>query len=190
MSRFVVATAVVLLCTIAIDRSAGADKMQLVVDGQPRTYLLERPSTPGPSPTIITLHGANGTAERIAQQTGLGRVGPDNGFAAVFPQARANVWNRNFPGHESPETIEYFRQYGGTPNDIGFLKQLIADLVQRGISDPKRIYLVGVSNGGFMTLSMFCFEGGLFAGLGLIVTSMIEKTGEDCRPPNRSPSLW
>jgi polyhydroxybutyrate depolymerase len=152
MSRPVVIAAMAILCSVAIDRSACAETMQLAVDGKPRTYLLERPNTPGPSPTIIMLHGANGTAERIAEQTGLGRLAPQNGFIAVFPQSSANIWNRNFPGHESPQTVEYFRRY-------------------------------------FMALSMFCLEGGLFGGLGLIVTSMIEQTGAECSPRKPMPVI-
>ena len=70
------------------------------------------------------------------------------------------------PGRESPQAIELFRRFGGPPNDIGFLKMLVADLVRRGIADAARIYLAGLSNGGFMTLRMFCFEPGLIAGIG------------------------
>jgi polyhydroxybutyrate depolymerase len=178
-----------MLCGAAIERSACAETLQLTVDGQPRTYLLERPSARGPSPTVIMLHGANGTAEGIAQQTGLARLGPDAGFAVVFPQSRANVWNRFAAGKEPPQAIGFFRQFGGLPNDFGFLKMLVADLVRRGISDPARMYLAGLSNGGFMTLSMYCFESGIFAGIGLLITSMTEQTGEDCRPAKPVPTV-
>jgi len=187
MRRLIQAITLLALAMVVIVGSAAAEPMQLVVDGQPRAYLLERPKTQGPRPTIIMLHGANGTAERLAQQTGLARLGPQDGFAAVFPQSRASVWNRFSPGKESPQAIEFFRKFGGPPNDIGFLKMLVADLVRRGISDPARIYLAGLSNGGLMTLSMFCFEGGMFAGIGLVVASMTEQTGEECRPARPLP---
>jgi polyhydroxybutyrate depolymerase len=157
--------------------------MQLVVDGQPRTYLLERPKARGPSPTIIMLHGANSTSDRIAQRTGLSELAPQEGFAAVFPQARAIVWNRFPPGKETKQAIEFFGRRGGLPNDVDFLKMLVADLVRRGISDPARIYLAGLSNGGFMTLTMICGEAGLlFAGAGVVIASMTEQMGEHCRP--------
>src|SRR5581483_8451247 len=170
MRRLLACLAAVVLCEIGATRNACAETMKLIVDGSPRSYLLERPKAKGPSPTIIMLHGAGGTAERIAQITGLAREGPQDGFAVAFPQSRGPVWNRFLPGKESPQSLEIFRSHGGPPNDIGFLKALAGDLVRRGISDPTRVYLAGLSNGGFMTLTLYCAGEGLFAGIGLIVS--------------------
>jgi polyhydroxybutyrate depolymerase len=185
MGRAIQTLALSALALGAIHCAANAE--QLVVDGQARTFLLERPNTSRRSPTVIMLHGANGTAEGVAQRTGLTHQGPQAGFAVVFPQSRASVWNRFSPGKEPPQAIELFRHVGGPPNDIGFLKILIADLIRRGLSDPGRIYLAGLSNGGFMTLSMFCSEPRLFASIGLIVSSMPDATGEECRPAKPLP---
>ena len=61
-----IAILILILCS-GIWRGAYAETMQLVIDGQPRTYLLERPHVSGPRPTLIALHGAGGTAQGIAQ---------------------------------------------------------------------------------------------------------------------------
>src|SRR5436309_16066971 len=100
MRQVSAASAILMLC--GVDRGAGAAEMQITVDGYARTYLIERPNASRPSPTIIMLHGANGTAGAIAQLTNLARLGPPDGFVAVFPQSRANVWNRFQPGREAP----------------------------------------------------------------------------------------
>src|SRR5262245_6689717 len=100
------------LCS-GIERSICAETMQLVVAGHPRTYLLERPQAGAPSPTIVVLHGAGGTAQGIAEQTTLPQLGSQDGFAVVFPQSRASVWNRALPGQEPPQAIELFRPVGG-----------------------------------------------------------------------------
>lgn len=175
------------LATVAVwvAASGGVDAVETlnyVVNGQTRTALLARPAASRPSPTIIMLHGANGTAQGIADQTGLLRLAPQNGFVAVFPQANTIVWNRYPPGQESPQAVEFFRDRGGLPDDVGFLKLTVSNLVRRAIVDVSRIYIAGLSNGGFMTLSMVCNEAGLFAGAGLIIASMIEQAGQDCRP--------
>jgi poly(3-hydroxybutyrate) depolymerase len=78
--------------------------MQLVVNGQPRTFVLERPAATGPSPTMIVLHGAGGTGAREAQSD-LGRLAPQAGFVAVFPDGRANRWNHLPPGKESAQLV-------------------------------------------------------------------------------------
>jgi poly(3-hydroxybutyrate) depolymerase len=72
---------------------------------------------------------------------------------------------------------------------MGFLKRLVADLTQRGLSDRARIYLAGLSNGGFLALSMFCTAAESFAAIGLLVTSMPEDSGSDCRPAAPLPVL-
>ena len=71
----------------------------------------------------------------------------------------------------------------GVPDDVAFLKTLVADLVRRGISDPKRFYLAGLSNGSFMALRMICSNADLFAAVGLLLNGMPEVVGADCRPP-------
>src|SRR4029078_7091996 len=109
MRRGIVAFAVLIQCGVSADLGARHEEMRIAVDGSSRTYLIERPSTPRPSPTVLMLHGANGTAGAIAQLTDLARLGPQNGFVVVFPQARSNVWNRFPSGRESPQAIEHFR---------------------------------------------------------------------------------
>jgi formylglycine-generating enzyme required for sulfatase activity/poly(3-hydroxybutyrate) depolymerase/TPR repeat protein len=165
-------------------------RMQLVVNGQARTVLLERPAEQTPRPTIIMLHGAGGSSERELQSSGLGQIATRNGFVAVFPDGRGGRWNHLPPAKETEQRVQqFFQPYGGVPDDISFLKMLAADLIRRGISDQKRIYLAGWSNGGLMTLRMACTGDETFAAIGLLVASMPEPTGADCRPPKPLPVL-
>jgi polyhydroxybutyrate depolymerase len=73
-----------------------------------------------------------------------------------------------------------FQQHGGAPDDVAFLKALVADFVRRGISHPKQVYLAGTSAGGIMTLRMVCTGDGTFAAIALLAASMPEPTGADC----------
>src|ERR1700704_2083707 len=148
MRRTILLIAVQLGLTFSTPPRAGAETVQLAFEGQPRSYLIERPAKAGAHPTVIMLHGINGTAERIAQRTGLDQAGPREGFVVVFPQSRGDAWNRFPPGKETPRAKEFFRDVGGPPNDMGFLKRLIADLIQRGLSNQARIYLAGDSGTG------------------------------------------
>ena len=168
---------------------AAGETVRMVVDGQQRTYLIERSTAAGPRPTVVMLHGINSTAERIAERTRLTQMGPRDGFVVVFPQSHGNAWNRFPPGKETPHAVEFFRKVGGPPNDVGFLKTLVTDLIQRGISDPARVHLAGLSNGGFLTLHMLCSAAEPFAAIGLLTTSMPDDTGPDCHPSNPLPVL-
>ena len=159
-----------------------AEPTQLVVDGRTRTFVLARPSGQARSPTIIMLHGFGGTGADLARRTGLDQLAPRNGFVAVFPDGLRNRWNFFPPGKELPDFIRDSAQVGGVPDDAGFLTLLIAELVRRGISDPRRIYLAGYSNGSFMTLRMMCADTGLFAAIGLLAGGMPDLLAAECSP--------
>ena len=156
--------------------------------GKTRDYLIEVPSAPGPKPLVIALHGIGGTGEAMAEATRLAPLGQQQGFVAVFPDALVHQWNWYRPGETIPAVEgNRFTAIGGPPDDFGFLKALIADLVQRGIADPKRVYLVGFSNGGFMTTRMACDDAGAFAAIALISSSIPTPLDQDCHPAKPLP---
>ena len=112
------------------------------------------------APTVIVLHGAATTANLTASWSGFAEAAAGHGFAAVFPQGMFTVWNDG-------------RRDGiAKADDVGFLRALVGRLIERGVADPRRIYLAGISNGGMMTLRMLCEHPELFAGAGTVVASM------------------
>ena len=111
----------------------------ITVSGQIRTYLLARPSASGPQPTIILLHGGGADGAHTATKTGLNQTGPGLGFVIAFPNAMNGVWNL-FPDGEAESLLAEQRSHGApTGDDVAFIMALVADLVGRGISDPKKI---------------------------------------------------
>jgi polyhydroxybutyrate depolymerase len=169
--------------------AGSAESMQLVVDGRTRTYLLERPATQGPRPTIVMLHGYTGNAAQIAEQTGLVQPAQQAGFVAAFPEGPGGRWNLLPPSKQTARYVQLFQQSGGLPDDVAFLKMLVSDLVARGVADPKRIYLAGRSLGGAMALRMACAEARMFAAIALLISAMPEETGNDCHPAGPLPVL-
>ena len=185
VSRFFVCC----LAMLTIVSSVAAEPMRLTVHGHARTFLLVRPVGQGPSPTIIMLHGGNGRADQEIQLSGLAQHGPQKGFVAVFPQARGGYWNFFPPGKENVQYRRFFLRHGGVPDDVTFLKMIVTDLVQGGISDPKRIYLAGRSLGGVMALRLACVDAGSFAAIGLLISAMPDVTGSECQPAKPMPVL-
>ena len=100
----------------------------------------------------------------------------------MFPEAVGGVWNIFPPGKQTAQYVQYFQRHSHLPDDVAFLRMLVADLVQAGISDPKRIYLAGRSLGGSMTLRMACVDAGSFAAIGLLIAAMPGAVGSDCHP--------
>jgi polyhydroxybutyrate depolymerase len=166
---------------------AGAESIQIPVQGQTRTFLLSRPNVVGPRPTIIILHRGNGTADEELQFSTIARPGPQQRFVAVFPQARGGYWNFYPPGRENVAYMRFFERHGGVPNDFVFLKSIVAHLVQNEIADPKRIYLAGRSLGGVMALSLVCAHAESFAAVVLLSSAMPNVTGSGCQPVKPVP---
>ncbi len=179
-----------LLVLLATAATALAAPATITVGTLSRQYLIFGTATAGPEPLIIFLHGLGGTAQGVAQGTRLGLLAPQQGFIVVFPQGLADQWN-HYPGGTPTPAAAARAQKAGTvvPDDVGFLKAIIANLEQQNIADPKRIYLAGLSDGGFMALRMVCDDAGQFAALGLVATGMPEPTGANCTPAKPLPVL-
>lgn len=168
---------------------AGAP-VSMTFDGIARTYILD--GTPGGAvkPLILFLHGLGGTAQGAEQGSHLGMIADRAGFLVVFPQGLANQWNHYPNGQPTPAAMQRAQSAGTlVPDDAGFLKAIIAALVQQGVADPRRIYIGGVSEGSFMALRMLCDDAGQFAAMALIADGMPIPMGADCHPARPMPVL-
>ena len=157
--------------------------------GHARTYLIEVPPGAGPKPLVIALHGKGGTGQEMAQGTHLAPVGVQDGFVAVFPDALVKQWNWARPGQTPAGEAVKYTSIGGPPDDFGFLKALIDKLVQQGAVDPKRVYIVGFSNGGVMESRMICDDAGGFAAAAIISSGMSVALSQNCHPAKAMPIL-
>jgi polyhydroxybutyrate depolymerase len=128
--------------------------------------------------TVIVLHGALISAEYTRHWYGFAEAAKRHGFAAVFPRGINLLWN---DGRNAA--------WASGADDVGFLKGLVRRLVAGGTADPARLYLVGVSNGGMMTLRMLCEASELFAGAAAIIASMPAEVGAACRLRHPMPVI-
>ncbi len=174
----------VILSTIPLAAAATPVQATLNVGGVSRDYIIDIPAGAGPKPTIFLLHGLGGAGAAMMQATRLPLLGEQQGFVSVFPNAIAHRWNLFPPGAVPPSYIPFWQQAGsnGAPDDVGFLRALVLELVARRVADPRRIYIAGFSAGGFMSMRMICADPELFAGVALFSSSMPEPVGAVCRP--------
>ena len=70
-------------------------------------------------------------------------------------------------------------------DDVGYLSGLIAEAEQTYNIDPKRVYLIGHSNGGFMSFRMACEASELITAIVSLAGSTFENPA-DCQPCDAS----
>src|SRR5215469_2020858 len=123
-----------------------------------RQYVLHVPSgfVPGQSAVLLGLHGSQGSGLTF-DGSGLTATADQVGFATVYPSAtdppnNTGIWQFDGIGSDDGSSWLWTEQGATPPDDIGFIRQLIATL-QAGLSpDSNRIYVVGFSVGGSMAL--------------------------------------
>lgn len=158
-------------------------RIDLDVDGHPRSYFLYVPkSAAEDAPVIVLFHGA-GTGgkhkgEKVGEVTGLQDQADRLGFVLVSPSSWDGVWNDGRKARQIPPP---------EIDDLAFVDAVIEDVVGRVSTDRSRIYAAGMSNGGFFTLRLACQRSDRFAGYVAVIASLPADHG--CSPSVPVP-LW
>jgi polyhydroxybutyrate depolymerase len=161
---------------IALAPLARADS--IVSGGITRQYEIFKPASQrGPLPAVILLHGGGGTGAQLERFTDFDRIAASAGIVALYPQGVGHEWNdHRGPGGQS------------SADDRQFLLDLVDQLAAKGIVDPARIYVVGISNGGLMALDMACNHADRLAGIGVVAASL--PLGYRCEPSRALPIVF
>jgi polyhydroxybutyrate depolymerase len=178
---------VVLLLTLLASVPAAAlprgETITLMHDGLERTAILDRPrGVVAPAPLFFVLHGAMLTGATMRGLTDLPEAATAAGAAIVFPDANGPVWQDGAISAYLPSVLS-------APDDVGFIDALADHLVGRGIADPARIHLVGISNGGMMAFTYACRRAERLASLIVFKATMAADAPETCRPSRPLPIL-
>jgi polyhydroxybutyrate depolymerase len=158
----------------------GAVEGRLEHGGRTRTFLSIVPEGPGPFPVVLALHGRLGTGTQMLKLSGLAPLGQRERFMVVAPDGIGRSWadGRN----TSPASKEGV-------DDVGFLVALVESLVAKGQVDPSRVYVVGMSNGGFMALTLACRTPERFAAAGSVTGFMGFDFAAACAPSRPVPIM-
>jgi polyhydroxybutyrate depolymerase len=113
----------------------------------PSTY---KASTP--APLIIALHGYTSSGAQTEEYLKMTPVAEARGILYVYPdgtldQGGARFWNA------TPACCNFYKS---KVNDEAFIMSIIDTVSKNYNVDQKRIYVIGHSNGGFMTNHMAC----------------------------------
>lgn len=134
---------------------------------QGRDYqLFDGRRTAGPAPLVLSLHGAGGTGERQRRYTGFDGIAALYDVVVAYPSAPSPWWNDG-------RWDALGEAQKAARDDAGWLADLVADLVDKGLADPARVYAIGHSNGGGMVRRLTCDQPGLLAGAAIVSTTIL-----------------
>jgi polyhydroxybutyrate depolymerase len=139
-------------------------------------------------PAVVMLHGRPGNAAGIAQITQLNAVAARRGFIAIYPEGIDNEWNAQFD--LAGRSVSLTGQRSILPqDDVRFLETLMQDLRVDLNIDPRRMYLAGFSNGGFMSQRMACSAGDTFAAFAEVGSALYIELVQHCQRSPPTPLL-
>lgn len=128
--------------------------------GMVRRWLLHCPAAlpPGPRPLVLMFHGAGGSADLAARQTGWGAVADREGLLVAFPEGTAPDPERPPAFRLNPQAWNDGSGRGHTArhrtDDTGFVDALLDLLLREQPVDPRRVYACGFSNGASFTFRL------------------------------------
>lgn len=160
--------------TASSDASASTPTVE--VDGRPASLYVP-PSRPAGLPTalVVVLHGYTGQAAEAVDFFGLRTLADQRGFVVLAPQGTTDTEGNTF--WNSPGCCNF---HGSTVDDSGYLSRLVATAVATQGLDPARVYMVGHSNGGFMTHTFACERADQVAAVASLAGALA--TDPDCTP--------
>ncbi|HKY92502.1 MAG TPA: PHB depolymerase family esterase [Nevskiaceae bacterium] len=148
-------------------------------DGWKRNVLYMKPVTPVVEnpPLLVILHFRGGNAKDMANLVQVGRLIRDHGAWALLPDALSGNWRKN-PAERT------------NIDDVAFIDAAIADALANYPVDPKRVYVMGFSDGAFMALRYACDHSERLAAGFVVAGAMLKSLADQCAPSNTLPFVF
>lgn len=133
-------------------------RQQFEFDGRERSYLLYAPDAPD-GRLLIGLHGATQRGSIMARTSGFAELPQAVGMTLVFPDAVDGIWR---DGRDEDDDVD----------DVGFIEALTDQLLATHPISDDALFLVGVSNGGFLSQRLVCELEGRFRAVATLIATM------------------
>lgn len=127
----------------------------VVLEADDRPFVVQVPASYDAArrvPLVVGLHGWGSDGARVAGQLGLTAATERRGWLLALPEGTLDSEGRRYWNASSA----CCNVDGTRVDDVGHLSHVIDTVSERYAVDPARVYVVGVSNGGFMAHRLAC----------------------------------
>jgi polyhydroxybutyrate depolymerase len=161
------------------------EKAALSHGGRTRTWLTYMPAGRAAAPAlVIVLHSSMGSAQQAREMFGydFDVLADEHGFVVAYPNGVEGHWNEarvKGPFAAKQQNID----------DVGFLRALVDQLVERYDVDRSHVYVTGVSNGGSMAIRLALEGPDLARAYAAVVSSVPAPGNMAAAPSGRAVSM-
>ena len=154
----------------------GDSTITIEFGGRTRTFDVHVP--PGysgrfPVSLVLDLHGFTSNSRQQAAISGFREKSNEVGFIVVYPQGVSSSWNA-FGCCGTADLLSI--------DDVGFLRAVVNRIGSIGHINHSRVYITGLSNGGFMSHRMACEAADVFAAAAPVSAPLNLDDIDECRP--------
>ena len=124
----------------------GSSEQHITVDGLDRTFHVYRPASLPPSgaaPLVVMLHGGFGSGSQAEDAYGWDAAADAHGFVVAYPDGENRAWDVG-GGCCGKPAVDHV-------DDVGFVTQVVTTLEHELPIDADRVYITGLSMGGYGT---------------------------------------
>lgn len=129
-----------------------------------------------PMPLLLLLHGYSASGDIQEAYFQMQALAESRGFLYVHPDGTVNPIGEQF-WNATPACCGF----GTTVDDSQYLLDIITDVSNAYSVDPKRVYVMGHSNGGFMSYRMACDHADVVAAVASLAGATFADDA-DCSP--------
>lgn len=134
-----------------------------------------------PAPLVVLLHGYGADGAVQTAYFGMAEAAAERGMLLVAPSGTENAEGRRFWNATDACCARAGGDDGTDVDDVGYLLDVIATVQADHEVDPNRVYLVGHSNGGFMSFRMACDHADVVAAIVSLAGATFADP-DDCSP--------
>jgi len=157
----------IIICFFSLTAAAQSreERGQIIVDDITRSFVVYMPdgiSTTQKPPVLISLHGRFGTGAQMMGFADFRPIADKEKFVIVCPDGISKSWNAGLKTPANRKGI----------NDVKFIDQLITYMLSTYHGDAQRVYVTGMSNGGFLSSRLACELPNRVAAIAAVGASM------------------